>query len=377
MTRCCPTASSAYRIRNGGRWDDKLFLSELLSSETQSVIRKPYLLFLGDAQDQLAAKTAAGVAQWRPQWCVGQFRLPGCRADLGLDDITLDRGRQLGAATLVIGVANRGGIVPAHWIDEILQALDYGYDVANGLHQRLSDIPEIAHAANSKGRLLFDVRHPSCTFQVGTGKKRSGRRVLTVGTDCSVGKMYTALALEKEMHRRGIKADFCATGQTGILIAGSGISIDAVVADFVSGAVEHLSPANEDDHWDIIEGQGSLFHASYAGVSLALLHGAQPDALVLCHEPTRRHMRGLPHFPLPDLAGCLEANLAAARLTNPAVRCVGVSFNTSGLEAGAATRLLDETTRQMGVPTTDPLREGVSVIVDQLCDLFGNAVDNS
>ena len=191
--------------------------------------------------------------------CPGQFRLPGCRADLGLDDSTLDRGRQLGAATLVIGVANRGGVVPAHWIDHFFQALDYGYDIANGLHQQLSDIPEIAHAANSKGRLLFDVRHPSCTFQVGTGKKRSGRRVLTVGTDCSVGKMYTALALEKEMHRRGIKADFCATGQTGILIAGSGISIDAVVADFVSGAVEHISPANEDDHWDIIEGQGSLF----------------------------------------------------------------------------------------------------------------------
>jgi len=345
-------------------------MSELRSCETPSVIRRPYLLFLGDAQDQLAAKTACGVAQWRPEWCVGQFRLPGCRADVGLDDITLDHGMQLGAATLVIGVANRGGIVPAHWIDDFLQALDYGYDIANGLHQRLSEIPEIAHAANSKGRLLFDVRHPARAFQVGTGKKRSGRRVLTVGTDCSVGKMYTALALEKEMHRRGIKADFRATGQTGILIAGSGICIDAVVADFVSGAVEDLSPANEDDHWDIIEGQGSLFHASYAGVSLALLHGAQPDALVLCHEPTRRHMRGLPHFPLPDLACCLEANLTAARLTNPAVRCVGVSINTSGLEARAAARLLDEATRQMGVPATDPLREGVSVIVDQLGGLF-------
>ena len=130
-------ASSPRSARNGGRQDDKLFLSELLSSAIQSVIRKPYLLFLGDAQDQLAAKTAAGVAHWRPEWCVGQFRLPGCRADLGLDDITLDHGMQLGAATLVIGVANRGGIVPAHWIDEILQALDYGYDIANGLHQRL------------------------------------------------------------------------------------------------------------------------------------------------------------------------------------------------------------------------------------------------
>src|SRR5262249_45154149 len=145
---------------------------------------------------------------------------------------------------------------------------------------------------------------PTQTFEVAAGVKRKGKRLLAVGTDCSVGKMYTTLALEKEMKARGLKADFRATGQTGIFIAGSGVSIDAVVADFISGAVEWLSPDNEDDHWDLIEGQGSLFHASYAGVSLGLLHGAQPDALVLCHEPTRTHMRGLPTFALPDLRIC-------------------------------------------------------------------------
>ena len=149
-------------------------MSELRSCEPSSVIRKPYLVFLGDAQDQLAAKTACGVAQWRPEWCIGQFRLPGCRADVGLDDITLDRGMQLGAATLVIGVANRGGIIPAHWIDAFLQALDHGYDIANGLHQRLSDIPEVAHAANSKGRLLFDVRHPSRNLSSWHGQETLG-----------------------------------------------------------------------------------------------------------------------------------------------------------------------------------------------------------
>ena len=131
------------------------------------------------------------------------------------------------------------------------------------------------------------------TFATGKGTKRPGLRLLTVGTDCSVGKKYTALALEREMHARGLKADFRATGQTGILISGRGVAIDAVVADFISGAAEWLTPANEPDHWDVVEGQGSLFHPSFAGVTLGLLHGAQPDAFVVCHEPTRKTMRGV------------------------------------------------------------------------------------
>src|SRR5437763_16697064 len=144
--------------------------------------------------------------------------------------------------------------------------------------------------------------------------------------------VFTALAPEEEMRARGLRADFRATGQTGIFIAGDGVAIGAVVSDFVSGAVEWLSPANDPDHWDLIEGQGSLFHASYAGVSLALIHGAQPDALVMCHEPTRKHIRGLPHYPLPGLRLCIEPNIEAAQLTNPAVRCVGISANTAALD---------------------------------------------
>ena len=193
--------------------------------------------------------------------------------------------------------------------------------------------------------------------------------MLTVGTDCSIGKMYTALALEKEMRARGLKADFRATGQTGIFIAGDGVSIDAVVSDFVSGAVEWIAPENEPDHWDLVEGQGSLFHASYAGVTLGLIHGAQPDALVMCHEPTRPHMRGLPHYKLPDLQTCIDANLAAARLTNPAVRCVGLSLNTSALDPAAAERTLRETELKYGLPAVDPLRTGVGKIVDVLAKI--------
>jgi uncharacterized NAD-dependent epimerase/dehydratase family protein len=216
------------------------------------------------------------------------------------------------------------------------------------------------------GRSLFDVRHPSRDFAVATGARRPGKRLLAVGTDCSIGKMYTTLALEQEMRRRGMKADFRATGQTGIFIAGDGVSIDAVVADFISGAVEWLSPANDPDHWDLVEGQGSLFHPSYAGVSLGLLHGAQPDLLVMCHEPGRPHMRGLPHYELPHLGACVEANLSAARLTNPDVKLLGFSLNTSLLDATAAERALRDVKDQFGLPAVDPLRTGVAKLVDAI-----------
>lgn len=239
-------------------------------------------------------------------------------------------------------------------------------DVAAGLHNRLADVPKLAATAERHGRRLHDVRHPTETFAVANGKKRSGKRLLAVGTDCSCGKMYTALALEKEMRARGMKADFRATGQTGILIAGEGVSVDAVVADFISGAVEAITPDNDPDHWDLIEGQGSLFHASFAGVSLGLLHGAQPDALVLCHEPTRTHMRGLPDYALPSLTDCLEANLAAARLTNPDVRFVGVAVNTSAMAADEAKAYLAGVEKEMGLPSVDPYRHGVAPIVDNL-----------
>ncbi|MDJ0934113.1 MAG: DUF1611 domain-containing protein [Kiloniellales bacterium] len=329
-------------------------------------IEHPYLLFLGDAADQLAAKTAQGVLQWRPDWCLGQLRLPECQADLGLPDLSLEEAAAQGAKTLVVGVANRGGVISEGWTDVLEKAIETGFDLAAGLHSRLVDVPRLRGAAEAHSKSLYDVRHPTRGFDVGSGKRRSGKRLLTVGTDCSVGKMYTSLALEQEMRKRGIKADFRATGQTGILIAGEGVSVDAVVADFISGAVEWLSPANDDDHWDLIEGQGSLFHASFAGVSLGLLHGAQADALVLCHEPTRPHMRGLPDYPLPPLKECLLRNEEAARLTNPAATCVGVAVNTSALDAEAARRLLDETAQTLGLPAVDPVRDGVSPIVDRI-----------
>jgi uncharacterized NAD-dependent epimerase/dehydratase family protein len=329
-------------------------------------IQTPYLLFLGDAADPLAAKVAQGICDWRPENALAQYRMPNCNADLGLPDMSIADAVAAGAKTMVIGVANRGGVISAAWVEILREALQQGMDLAAGLHNKLADVPDLKAYADKLGRQLFDVRHPTQSFNVAAGVKRTGKRLLPVGTDCSCGKMYTALAIEKEMRERGMNADFRATGQTGILITGQGVSIDAVVSDFISGAVEWLSPDNDPDHWDVIEGQGSLYHASFAGVTLGLIHGAQPDALVLCHEPTRTHMRGLPTFPVPSLEDAMDAALRAARLTNPEARFVGISVNTSKLSESEADAYLKATEQQHGLVTVDPVRQGVSRIVDQL-----------
>ncbi|HAV08317.1 MAG TPA: DUF1611 domain-containing protein, partial [Rhodobacteraceae bacterium] len=248
-----------------------------------------------------AAKVAIGIRDWRPEYAVGQFRMDGCNADLGLPDLSLQEAKAKGVKTLVIGVANRGGIISPAWKKVLVQALEEGFDLASGLHNLLRDEPDLKAVAEATGRSLHDVRVPAVKYPIANGIKRSGKRCLAVGTDCSVGKMYTALCMEKEMRARAMKATFRATGQTGILITGNGVPLDAVIADFMAGSIEWLTPDNEADHWDLIEGQGSLYHVSYSGVTLALVHGGQPDALVVCHEPTRAHMRGLPGYQLPTL----------------------------------------------------------------------------
>jgi uncharacterized NAD-dependent epimerase/dehydratase family protein len=330
------------------------------------MIDAPYLLFLGDAPDALAAKVAQGIRDWRPEAAIGQLRLDGCRADMGLADMSVAEAAAAGARTMVIGVANRGGVISPAWIAVIEQAIAHGMDVAAGLHNRLRDEPALTAAAMAHHRTLHDVRVPSRPYPIATGVRRSGRRCLAVGTDCSVGKMYTALAMEKEMRARGMAATFRATGQTGILITGDGVPLDAVVADFMAGAIEWLTPDNEPDHWDLIEGQGSLFHASYSGVTLALIHGGQPDALILSHEPTRKHMRGLPDYRLPTLEALRDLSLTMARIVNPDVRVVGVSVNTAAMHEEAALEYLEAVERRMGLPTVDPFRQGAARLVDAL-----------
>lgn len=332
-------------------------------------IRQPYLMFLGDVADQLAAKTAQGIVDWRREWCLGQLRLPGCKADLGIRDMTAAEAVAAGARTMIVGVANAGGVLPDHWIAPIVEAIEAGLDIASGLHTRLASKPEIEKAAKGYGRQLIDVRHSTQDFQTGKGTKRSGMRLLTVGTDCSVGKKYTVLALEREMRQRGFDADFKATGQTGVFISGRGIAVDAVVADFISGAVEWLSPAAASHHWDLIEGQGSIFHPSFAGVSLGLLHGAQADAFVICHEPTRRTMRGVPH-PMPSIQEVMDLTVRCGSLTNPGIRPVGIAVNTQALDDAAARNYLRKVESDHLLPATDPIRYGVAAIVDRIAADF-------
>lgn len=330
------------------------------------MLNTPYLLFLGDAPDALSAKVAQGVKDWRPENCVGQFRQEGCQADMGLPDMTIQEAVAAGAKTLIVGVANRGGHISESWNSTFEEALAEGMDIASGLHNLLTDNPKLVELAAQHGQSLFDVRVPQVDFPIANGKKRSGKRCLAVGTDCSVGKMYTAMAMEKTMRERNMNATFRATGQTGILITGGGIPLDAVVADFMAGAVEWLTPDNDDDHWDLIEGQGSLFHASYSGVTMALVHGGAPDALVLCHEPTRAHMRGLPDYELPSLELLRDTALTLARFVNPNCEVVGISVNTAALGEDEAVALLKEIEDRMQLPCVDPFRHGADRLVDAL-----------
>ncbi|MGN6819285.1 MAG: N-acetyltransferase DgcN [Sphingomonas sp.] len=330
------------------------------------MIATPYLLYLGHSNDHAGIKTSRGLAVFRPEICVGEFRHDDCGLTLGLQRMDFATAVAAGARTLILGVANAGGTLGDDLVADAIAAMEAGLDIASGLHERLKDEPRLVEAARILGRKLHDVRDPQPGIPVGNGKPRAGNRLLTVGTDCSVGKMYTTLCLARGLAERGVKADFRATGQTGILVAGDGVPLDAVIADFISGAIEQLSPARNDGGWDLIEGQGSLFHPSFAGVSTGLLHGAQPDAIVLCHDPVRKHMRGLSHFPLPGLAETLEANIRVARLTNPDVRAVGIALNTSEMAEDKARALCARTADDFGLPCSDPYRFGVDAILDTL-----------
>ncbi|PZX08422.1 N-acetyltransferase DgcN [Celeribacter halophilus] len=333
------------------------------------MIETPYLLFLGDAPDQLAAKVAQGIKDWRPEYALGQFRMEGCKADMKLPDMDLKAAKAAGAKTLVIGVANRGGVISPAWKRVLIDALEEGFDIASGLHNLLREEEDLVAVAKTFGRTLHDVRIPSVKYPIANGVKRTGKRCLAVGTDCSVGKMYTALALDKSMREKGMKSTFRATGQTGILITGDGVPLDAVIADFMAGSIEYLTPDNDADHWDLIEGQGSLFHVSYSGVTMALVHGGQPDALILCHEPTREHMRGLPGFKLPTLEALRDTALTLAKVGNPDCKVVGISVNTQHMSEDEALAYLAKVEKEMGLPTVDPFRQGADRLADALAEV--------
>jgi uncharacterized NAD-dependent epimerase/dehydratase family protein len=331
-----------------------------------NAFRAPYLIFLGNETRRPFAKTGLGLVEWRRELCQGQLRLSGCKVDLGLPDMTLGEARQAGVQTLVIGTAAVGGSIPGDWIEALVGAAALGMDIVAGLHEDMSGIAPLKAAAEQSGARLINVRRAPEGLPVGTGKKRSGRRLLMVGTDCAVGKKYTALQLEKDMKRLGMNADFRASGQTGIMIAGDGLPIDAVVSDFVAGAAELLSPDNTADHWDVIEGQGGIFHPGYAPVSMGLLLGSQPDAFVVCHEAGRDRIAGWDGYPVPEIGQVIERTVAIGSLTNPAIECVGISVNTASLEADKREAYLAALEERYGLPCVDPLKGGTDRIIDRL-----------
>src|SRR6266702_3173779 len=318
----------------------------------------PYLLFLGETTEAAYAKTAFGLRDWAPERCIGEWSCDTATITTGLPRLTPKKAYARGARGMVIGVANIGGVIAESWMPLLVQALESGLDIVSGMHSKLRDVKSLRETAVRLGRKLIDIRVPPPNIPIASGRKRSGKRLLTVGTDCALGKKYSALCITRALKQRGFDADFRATGQTGILISGSGRPMDAVVSDFEAGAAEMLTPDAASLHWDVIEGQGSLFHPAYASVSLGLLHGSQPDIIVVCHEVGRERILGHSDYTLPSIEETIDLNLRLGRRTNPAIRCAWICLNTSQLDAAAARELLAHESRRLGLPVADPMRGG-------------------
>ena len=325
-------------------------------------IPRPYLLFLADSVSPTECRTAAVLRDWCPADVMGQYALEGGRVDLGLPRFTPAAAAAAGARAMVIAATAPDGVLPPGWVPALVAAVEAGLDLASGIETRLASIPELATAAARCGRELHDLRQTDQAFVTATARVRSGRRVLCVGMDRAVGMKYTALELARALRECGMPATFRATSETGIMISGGGAVIEAVAARLIAGAAEWLSPDAGANHWDVIEGHGALFHPACGGVTLGLVHGSQPDALVLCHDPKRTHFEDLPTRALPGLGSAMEQYLGAARITNPAARFVGVSLDTSGLHEDRRMRIMHDLEGEFGVPVIDPMQDGAGRI---------------
>jgi uncharacterized NAD-dependent epimerase/dehydratase family protein len=282
---------------------------------------------------------------------------------------TVEEALPLGPTTALVGVVTQGGRFPPEWMELLRACIEHGLDVENGLHVFLADDPELRELAAERGVELRDLRRPPAGLSTATGANLGvdATIVLTVGSDCAIGKMTVSLELDLEARRRGVLSVFVPTGQTGIAIAGWGIAVDAVVADFVAGAAERLVVEGRERGGELlwVEGQGSLLHPVYSGVALGLYHGSVPHLLVLCHEPGRTEIEGAgggPH-PIPPLGELVELHERLALPARPA-RVAAVALNTRALgeeEARAAVAAAEEAT---GLPADDPVRFGVAKLVD-------------
>jgi hypothetical protein len=323
-------------------------------------IPTPYVVFLGDAKDFKQAKTAFGIAEWRPELCVGQVAFPECAVDVGLPKMTSLDAWASGAKTFLIGISPFTTSLPESYRAIVIEAMQNGLNIASPLHDRLDD--ELEALAAKYGVRIFNFRHRPQAYPKGNGLPRKGLRLLTVGTDCACGKKFTALSIERALSKEGCKATFRSTGQTGFLISQSGINNDTIEADFLSGAAEWLSPENDVDHWDVIEGQGALSHPSFGGGSLSLIYGSQPDVIVMCHEPGREFQRGVHRTPLHIIDEITNV-LHMARRTNPRVKLGAISLFTQNLNDFDTQRAFEEARQiadQFGAAVFDPKVGGQS-----------------
>ena len=280
------------------------------------------------------------------------------------------RGLALGASAVLIGIAPMGGQLPPEWRGWLKTALERGLEIWSGLHTFIGDDPELGSLARAQGVRILDVRKPPPELPIADGRAAEVDPyvILTVGSDCNVGKMTAQLELRDELVRRGVRARFVATGQTGIFIEGWGIAVDAVVADFVAGAAEQLVLQGAvDADVVLVEGQGSLIHPGYSGVTLGLLHGSCPDALILCHQATRDFIGDYhgrePWVRIPPLAELVEIYERAAAPVRP-TKVIGICLNTFDMTEAAARAAVAQAAADTGLPATDPVRFGAGPLVE-------------
>ena len=352
-----------------------------LASAARTLRNHRYLVLAEGRFGPHSSKTASSAVRYLPEQVVAV--LDSAHAGRSVQEVlgfggaipvvaTLQEGLATDPSALLIGIAPPGGALPAEWRPLLRGAIEAGLDLVSGLHLLLGDDPELAELAGRQGVRIWDLRRDPGDLPVSTGRARNvdSLVVLTVGTDCNIGKMTAALQLRGALDRRGVSVGFAATGQTGILIEGWGIAVDAVKADFIAGAAERLVlQAAEGNEIVLVEGQGSLVHPGYSGVTLGLLHGSMPDAMILCHQPSRScvysTIDAYEWMPLPSVPEMIRICEEAIRPLKPA-KVVGISLNTWDLDDDDAENAIARIADESGLPTTDPVRFDPAPLADAI-----------
>jgi len=337
--------------------------------------RRLLILAEGRSDDAHFGKTGRGVIRYRPEVVVAVLDSQSAANEYeGYPLVrTVTEALAYEPTAALVGVATQGGRFPPAWRELLQDCIRAGLDIENGLHEFLSTDGEMAALAREHGVELRDLRRPPAGLNVPTGGNltHGAASVLMVGSDCAIGKMTVALELDREARARGIRSEFIPTGQTGIAIAGWGISVDAVVADFIAGASEQLvlEGVRRGGELLLVEGQGSLLHPAYSGVTMGLIHGSAPHAYVLCHKAGERYVDEDERFPIPPLSELADLHERMSLLARPA-KVLAVALNTSDLSDPEAREAVAAAEAETGLPASDPVRFGAGPIVDALAPLL-------